>query len=156
MRPLNVPDELLVVLLRVFFLVLLYGFLLSVVRLLRTDLVQASIQSEERPLAETSQPVASLIPIGSDASVLEPRSSLKLGPDSLIGRDPACAVVLDHLSVSVRHARISLRNGAWLVEDLDSTNGTLLNNRPLKGEAVIQSGDLVTFGAVRFKFVESR
>lgn len=43
----------------------------------------------------------------------------------VIGRDDACDVVLEDLSVSRRHAQLHFRAGSWIVQDLDSTNGIL-------------------------------
>lgn len=45
-----------------------------------------------------------------------------------IGRDPDCDVVIDDASVSRQHARVSLIDGQWHVEDLDSGNGTFLDS----------------------------
>ena len=56
--------------------------------------------------------------------------------ENIIGRDPACHVWVDASGVSRRHARVQIENtGAW-VEDLGSTNGTLLRNRQLDGRLV--------------------
>ena len=64
----------------------------------------------------------------------------------VIGRDPACALVLKDNGVSRRHARIALKAGAWTAEDLDSRNGTLVNGRKTKSQP-LQDGDLVQVGA---------
>jgi FHA domain len=65
--------------------------------------------------------------------------------DLLLGRYHACDVVLRHMSVSRRHARLTFRDGNWVLRDLESTNGTLVN-----GEAVIRCrllpGDVLTLG----------
>jgi hypothetical protein len=45
----------------------------------------------------------------------------------LLGRHHACDVVLGHISVSRRHARLSFRDGHWILRDLESTNGTSVN-----------------------------
>lgn len=47
----------------------------------------------------------------------------------LVGRHPDCDVVLDDLTVSRRHARLHFRDGHWVLQDLESTNGTLLNGQ---------------------------
>jgi FHA domain-containing protein len=51
----------------------------------------------------------------------------------LLGRHHACDVVLADISVSRRHARLSFRDGNWVLRDLDSTNGTTVN-----GERVVR------------------
>jgi pSer/pThr/pTyr-binding forkhead associated (FHA) protein len=44
-------------------------------------------------------------------------------PEVTLGRDPSCDVVIDNLGVSRRHARVTLGEEGWFVEDLDSQNG---------------------------------
>jgi pSer/pThr/pTyr-binding forkhead associated (FHA) protein len=50
------------------------------------------------------------------------------------------------------HARLFTRRGTQFVEDLDSTNGTLLNDAPLRGEAEIQPGDVIRIGDTEFRY----
>lgn len=75
--------------------------------------------------------------------------SLRLALDRpvLLGRSRRCDVVLsgDPL-VSGKHARLSLRAGDVLLEDLVSSNGTRLNGRPLRGPQRVAHGDLITLG----------
>jgi pSer/pThr/pTyr-binding forkhead associated (FHA) protein len=53
--------------------------------------------------------------------------------------------------VSAEHARLRRRNGRWFVEDLNSTNGTLLNQRPVEREQPVEYGDMLSIGDVRLK-----
>jgi hypothetical protein len=51
-------------------------------------------------------------------------------PESLIvGRDPACDVVLGDPTVSRRHAALHFRDGHWILQDLGSRNGSSVNRR---------------------------
>jgi hypothetical protein len=63
----------------------------------------------------------------------------------LLGRDPSCDVVLGHDSVSRRHARLLFRDGSWILQDLDSTNGTTVN-RVAVGRCQLQPGDRLGLG----------
>ena len=72
--------------------------------------------------------------------------------DNIIGRDPRSAVWLDDDSVSRRHALISVDSDIARVEDLESTNGTLLNGAPLASPTVLQDGDVVEVGSLRLTF----
>jgi pSer/pThr/pTyr-binding forkhead associated (FHA) protein len=45
-----------------------------------------------------------------------------------------------------------MRAGRYYVEDMNSTNGTLLNDASLNGEAELVSGDLVRIGDTEFRF----
>ena len=64
----------------------------------------------------------------------------------LLGRDSHCDVPLLDDTVSIRHARLSYHHGQWWLEDLGSTNGTLLNNEKVTIPTVIISGDQVDCG----------
>lgn len=70
----------------------------------------------------------------------------------IIGRDSKSAdLVMNDSSVSRRHARLFRKNGALLLEDLQSANGTVVNGRPLKAGMTVElprQGNVV-FGAVR-------
>jgi hypothetical protein len=68
---------------------------------------------------------------------------------STIGRDPTNDIVLTDRSVSGHHAVIQRIDSEWVVTDLQSRNGTLVNGSLLAGEAGISAGDVVQFGAVR-------
>ena len=63
----------------------------------------------------------------------------------LVGRGAEADVVLENLTVSRRHAELLWRSGGWILHDLDSRNGTLVNGRPAS-RAQIRPGDLVRFG----------
>jgi hypothetical protein len=63
----------------------------------------------------------------------------------LIGRHHDCDLVLDDPTVSRRHARLLFRDGKWIIHDLHSTNGTLLNDSPL-GRSELRAGDYLTLG----------
>jgi hypothetical protein len=63
----------------------------------------------------------------------------------LIGRHPSCDVVLAHPTVSRHHARLVFRDGTWVLQDLESTNGTLVNHRRV-GRYQLRPGDTILFG----------
>src|SRR5688572_19447465 len=67
-------------------------------------------------------------------------------PETLLGRDESCHVTIPDSSVSHRHARIYHSDGEWHVEDLGSTNGTFVNERPLTRAMVLRPGDKVAIG----------
>lgn len=86
-------------------------------------------------------------------SAAEPHAGaiLPLQPVTLLGRDPANAVVVNDAAASSRHARISRKNGVWLLEDLDSQTGTMLNDSPLSKPAPLADGDVIGIGTTRFR-----
>jgi len=65
----------------------------------------------------------------------------------VIGRSAACDVPLNHPSVSRRHAELARdAQGRWLVRDLRSRNGTLVNEQLVTGEHVLHPGDVMQIG----------
>lgn len=71
----------------------------------------------------------------------------------LIGRDPAAGLCLPNGSVSRHHVEISLAsNGNYVLQDLQSTNGTLVNGQRI-ATAELESGDTVKIGTYLFKFL---
>ena len=64
----------------------------------------------------------------------------------MVGRDPACDVLLDDDAISARHVQLSHHHGQWWVEDLGSTNGTRLNQSPLATPTVLTTGDQIECG----------
>lgn len=62
------------------------------------------------------------------------------GAPVLIGRANDSTLVLTDDYASTRHARISLQDGMWVVEDLGSTNGTYLGQRKLDGPVPMEVG----------------
>ena len=75
------------------------------------------------------------------------------GTSIVLGRDPACDIHLDDPSVSSRHCRITMRNGQPLVDDLGSTNGTIINTARITGTHLLAAGALITLGT---RSVEAR
>ena len=69
-----------------------------------------------------------------------------------LGRSPDADVRLDDRYASGFHARVFSRGGGHYVEDLNSTNGTLLNSQELHGEAELRPGDVIRIGDTEFRF----
>ena len=63
-----------------------------------------------------------------------------------IGRDDASTLVLSDDFASSHHARLSPRDGSWLLEDLGSTNGTYLDRTKVTGPTPLPVGAPVRIG----------
>lgn len=63
----------------------------------------------------------------------------------LVGRDRSCDVVLTDPAVSRTHARLVFRGSSWIVQDLESTNGTFLNGARV-GRSELRPGDRLVLG----------
>lgn len=70
---------------------------------------------------------------------------------NLLGRDPQCAVPLESKFASRRHAVIAWEDDAWVLVDLNSTNGTVVNGRRVARHR-LADGDVITIGKYRLVF----
>ena len=73
-----------------------------------------------------------------------------------IGRDSACDLLIEDLSVSRWHARLEHAAGRWLLTDLGSTNGTRLNGWRVRDAVLVQAGDRLAFGSAVFVICADR
>lgn len=74
--------------------------------------------------------------------------SYQVGNEVTLGRAAGCQITVDDTFVSQLHARVFVRDGRFLVEDLGSTNGTYLNRQKVAGPMVISPGDRLQVGNV--------
>ena len=70
----------------------------------------------------------------------------------VLGRGADCDIQVDRDSVSRRHARVFRSGENWSVEDLQSTNGSYVNDVPVT-KSVLRDADFVKIGAAIFKFL---
>jgi ABC transport system ATP-binding/permease protein len=70
----------------------------------------------------------------------------------VIGRSTEADLVLSHPEVSRRHCRIVAHEGAFLIEDLGSQRGTVVNGSAITGQAQLTQGDQITVGPVVISF----
>ena len=98
--------------------------------------------------------------VGPDEVPLVPRFRLVRGKrtfilvegENVIGRDPDANVCIDHTSVSRRHARISIRGGTAVLEDLRSRNGTFRAGKAVDSPEELADGDTIGLGPVMLVF----
>jgi hypothetical protein len=83
---------------------------------------------------------------------LKPGARFDLFGGLSIGRSGDADVQIDDRYASGLHARIYAHGGHFYLEDLKSTNGTLLNDDALAGEAELVAGDLIRIGDTEFRF----
>lgn len=156
-------SELTIVALRLGLVVGLWVFIVAVVLVLRSDLFGTTVvnrssqdrRREQRPSAGPADPAklgAAAPPPATTTSLVVTAgplrgTSLTLGSTPiLIGRAPECTLVLDDDYASNRHARVFEREGEWMVEDLGSTNGTLVSDRRIEGAVPFRPGAQVRIG----------
>ncbi len=88
-----------------------------------------------------------LIRIDGDRSIAH-----RLGRRTRIGRASGCELHIDSSSVSRHHALILAGTREAIIEDLNSTNGVIINGRKVTRQ-VLSDGDIVTIGEIQFRFV---
>lgn len=140
--------EALILLLRLALVGLIYLFLGMIALAAARELRQLARQA---PQAGGARRGAHLIVVDPGATRLASGAVLPLRPITRLGRAADNTIVLDDTFISAEHAAIVQRDGAWWVSDRGSTNGTLVNERPVQGEAEVQPGDVVGIGDVRLK-----
>jgi predicted component of type VI protein secretion system len=73
---------------------------------------------------------------------------------STIGRRPYNDIVIDNLAVSGEHAVIQNTGNHMLLKDLDSTNGTYVNGKPIH-QRVLEYGDRIEIGRYKIEYIDS-
>ncbi|MBU1238803.1 diguanylate cyclase [Myxococcota bacterium] len=81
------------------------------------------------------------------------RISIKESSSLVIGRHPDVPLHLNVDSVSRRHAQIDNIDGTFTIRDLGSTNGTYINDKPIRRQPLLQNGDIIRIGTVLLKFL---
>lgn len=112
-----------------------------------SDVHQSPVEATNRPSARSRRSF--------------PRYSLTRGKrefileagETLLGRDPAAGVCIDHPSVSRRRASLSIDACAAVVRDLGSRNGTFVNGRRIDGSAKVDHGAIIGLGPITLRFV---
>jgi pSer/pThr/pTyr-binding forkhead associated (FHA) protein len=119
--------------------VLLYAFLGFAIYVLLRDLKQ-----QGELLAARQPPPITLTSQAEGSSKHEQYAKSVV----ILGREAGCDFSLDDQTVSSRHARLAYHKQQWWLEDLASTNGTYLNELPVKTPVVITHGDQLRLGHV--------
>ncbi len=163
-------SELTLLLLKIGFLVLMWFFVFAVVYALRADLFgtkarkmpEAAAAGGGSAPAPAAAPTAStgrstLATTGSASRIVitsGPKAGLEipLGNESLtIGRSSEAGLVIRDDYTSSQHARLVLRGDQWMIQDLDSTNGTWHDGQRLTGSVPVRLGAPIKVGATTFE-----
>ena len=125
------------------FLILSYLFLFWLIRLAAKDLrLRSPAESPRAKLVWTTEPDG------------DNWQSLTIGEEATIGRQPQNHLVLNDTAVSGYHARLFWDRGRYWLEDLDSTNGTYVNNQRIHAPVTLHSGAEIRIGRSRLLFKE--
>lgn len=79
----------------------------------------------------------------------------EIDEESTIGRAPGCTITLTHdTAISQVHVRLFRQGKSFFLEDLKSTNGTLLNNKKVTALTRIKKGDRIQIGRSVFEVIK--
>lgn len=158
-------SELALFLVRTGFLVLLWVFIFSIISVIRADLfgqkvvsrvAQANVPAvfsssgttSGAPTIQTDQKVAKLVVTGGDKAGAEIALS---GRQLTIGRAGDSDLIVDDEYASTHHAKLVFINGEWLIQDLDSTNGTFLEGQKVSTPQTVSMNAQVRVGQTTFE-----
>ncbi len=132
--------------LRVASSILLISFIILIAWFIHRDLI---VTSKAMLMAE--RPYGTLRVVVNDNDEPAVGTTFPLLAVTSIGRAPGNTIVLTDSYASAEHTLISRRDGQWWLQDQGSRNGTLLNETPVAGTAVISAGDLIAIGGTQLK-----
>jgi pSer/pThr/pTyr-binding forkhead associated (FHA) protein len=146
-----IPTDETLLILKIVFLVLLYGFILLVVRTATKDISGAPQESIILGAAEAAalreelgaRPARFVVRTGPG---VRKGTRIEVETSIVVGRDADSGLRLDGDDfASARHARLESRTDGIWVEDLNSTNGTFVNAKRITAER-LEAGDVVRIG----------
>ena len=140
--------DILILLLRLLFSVLLYVFLGTVFYLLWRD-VKSSTRHQ---IAPTVRERPGQLHVLRGCNGFNEGTLLTLTPFTTIGRSDNNSIIISDPYASSEHALLTWRNGQWWLEDRDSRNGTLLNDMPVDTPLIVSHGDLIGIGQMQLRF----
>jgi FHA domain len=154
--------DLVIFALRLALVLVLYLFLLAVLRAAWRGLAGPTAEprstAEPRAVAEPRAAAAPRAALGlrveePAASGLAPGQLLEVPDGATLGRGASAEVRVADPTVSARHARLVRAGRRWLVDDLGSTNGTTVNEARVRDPTALEPGDLVALGSVKLRVV---
>lgn len=78
---------------------------------------------------------------------------IDLSNEIMIGRSENCSLKIMVYEISRKHCRIFKEEEKFFIEDLNSLNGTKVNEEYIKNKAELKSGDLISLAFNDFKFI---
>ena len=132
-------SEWLVLVLRIVFVLSLYALLIWVALSVRRGIAKAE-ESADRP--------AQLVVVSSPLGIPELNTAFQLRDVTSIGRGTGNNVILPDEAVSGQHAKLVWDKTRWTILDVGSTNGTLVNGKPVGSTTVLRTGDTIRIGAI--------
>jgi pSer/pThr/pTyr-binding forkhead associated (FHA) protein len=166
-------SELALFIVRIAFLVVLWTFIFTIISVIRADLFGQKVVSrvaEANAPTRVSKPVIPSAPANSLTDVLQNDSGFAnatkvvitegprrgttvrlVGRELTIGRAENSDLVIDDEYASTQHAKLVLINNDWLIQDLNSTNGTYLGDQRVGTPVVVKVNSPIRIGKTVFE-----
>ena len=149
-----------IVALRYIFLVFLLVFIFRLVKWMVGDLQQTKRhysglrQKNGQPAGAGDPAGGALLAVKDSASSdFRPGDFLPLSRQNLLGRGEDSDILIRDSFASSRHARVFFNEEQYWLEDLQSTNGTFLNEVKIDQPTLLADGDIIKIGGIIFQFV---
>jgi FHA domain len=136
--------------LRLLAVAVLYAFLAAVVVVIWRDLRAAGGRPARSPAASAA-PGGRLRLLGGEDAAPPADESFALAEHMTLGRAADNTITLPDTYASAYHARLDQHDGEWWLTDLDSRNGTRLNDVPIGKPVPLADGDVIGIGQMKLK-----
>lgn len=134
----------------IFFIVILYVIIYYALKIMYKDVKNGG--KKKRPAMSKGNYGLEIISSGNGRG-LKDGSIIPLRSDVTIGRKSDNSIVLLDQHVSGYHAKIFVRSNGLFLEDLNSTNGTFINDNKVKGKVKLSNKDRIKIGTAIFKIL---
>ncbi|MEG2017387.1 MAG: FHA domain-containing protein [Clostridium sp.] len=135
--------------LKVGVIVLIYFIIFYALKIMYTD---TKTSGKRRNKVKKATMGLEVIETGENSN-LKTGGVLPLADIITMGRKNDNTVILDDKYVSSHHMKIFKRNNEYVIEDLDSTNGTKVNDSRIENRVTLRAGDLIKVGTAIFKLI---
>ncbi|WP_246637626.1 FHA domain-containing protein [Crassaminicella profunda] len=132
---------------RYIFILIIYLFILGIIRLIYLDIKSMSGVMDHYPYLKLIN--------RKDQLPFKIKEVYTLDDTMTIGRKKRNDVVINDPFISNEHLKITLDEGEYFVEDLDSANGTYLNGDRIMDIIKLKNGDRIKFGQAEFLYVRN-
>ncbi len=135
------------------FAVLLWGVRIAFLLLLYVFLFRAfgALSRAMRTEGAAARSLGTLVVERSPARTPRVGERLPLRASNSMGRDAGNDIALPDEAASARHATLEVHDGEWFIEDLGSTNGTLVNGVRIERRERVRPGDEIAIGRIALR-----
>lgn len=128
------------------FVIIVLYFIYSIIRIIYYD-VRTSIKKEK--ISDTYLKLINF----NQGFKFKVQEYYFIGNDNTIGRDKSNSISINDRYMSKFHARVIYDEGLYFLEDLNSANGTFLNDERIGDAIELKSQDIIKMGQIEFLFV---